>query len=297
MRWRWRWPAGQGAEALPLGGATVDRLAPWIIVPMAYLATLALAAGLAAAGAAGAWSAALDGRVTVQLPLAGDPGAAVEAAVAALEALPGVQDARALTAEEVTRMLEPWLGPEEAAALAELPPPTLIDLTLAGGALRDPAALQAAVAEAVPGATVAEHASWLTPVRDLAATVRLVAWLVLGLATGAVAATVVAVTSAELTMHRGVVELLHALGATDGYVAGLFQRHALAVGAFGGAVGLALAVVTLAALGWAAGDAALPEIGLGVPAWLALALVPPAAAGLAMLTARLTVLKVLARWP
>jgi len=120
---------------------------------------------------------------------------------------------------------------------------------------------------------------------------------VLGLATGAAAATVVAVTSAELTMHRGVVELLHALGATDGYVAGLFQRHALVMGAFGGAVGLALAVATLVALGWATGDAALPEVGLGVPAWLALALVPPAAAGLAMLTARLTVLKVLARWP
>ncbi len=288
--------AGRGHEPVPLGRSAADRLAPWIIVPMAYLATLALMASLAAAGAAGTWRAALDGRLTVQLPLASETEGVVEAAVAALQDLPEVAAARALSAAEVTALLEPWLGPEETAVLADLAPPVLIDVRLAQRPA-DMAALQAALAEAVPGAMVAGHGRWLTPVRDLAATVRLVAWLVLGVATAATAATVIAVTAAALTVHHRTVELLHALGATDGYVAGLFQRFAVRLAAVGAAVGMALAVVTLVALGRAAGDGVLPEAGLGPLGWLVLPAVPAAAAGLALLAARITVLRTLARWP
>ncbi len=111
--------------------------------------------------------------------------------------------------------------------------------------------------------------------------------------------TVIFTTRAGLSMHRDVIELLHLMGARDGYIARQFDRQALRLGLIGGAVGIALALATVLALGEAAGAAALlgGGLGLGPLDYAALALLPVAAALLAMATARLTVLRALASMP
>src|SRR5205085_4232694 len=66
------------------------------------------------------------------------------------------------------------------------------------------------------------------------------------------AATVLTVTFATrgaMAANRPIVEVLHFIGATDGYIAGQFQRHFLTLGLKGGAIGGGASVVVLALAG------------------------------------------------
>lgn len=290
-------------SVLPLARGGTDRFVPWMIAPMAYLATLTLALALALSGLVGRWDAGLAGTLTAQLPAAADPGqraARTEAALGVLRATPGVRQAAALGEAEIARLLGPWLGEE--LLQSDLPLPVLIDIRLEPGAGVDLAALRGRLAAAVPEASVDDHAGWLAELRSLAGAVQGAALAVVVLIALAAVATVVFVIRAQLAIHHPVILLLHQLGATDAYVARQFERHALVFGAAGGGIGLVLAVATVLGVTAVAGAGGqevplLPRLPLGAWQWLVLLLVPAATAGLAVLTARLTVLRTLARLP
>ena len=290
--------AGRRRALLEAAGAA--RMAPLIIAPMAYLATLSLAVALALAAMAEGWREGVTGGLTIELPPAVDPADSRQQAAAALNVLrewPAVTEAWILPREEVVALIEPLLGTGMAAE--DLPLPTLISAESDPTTPVDRAALRGALLDAAPDATLIDHAVWLGDLARAAAATRTVMAGVLGLTALAAAATVVTVTSAGMSIHRRIIELLHIMGATDGHVAGLFQRQALVAGATGGSIGFVLAVATLTVLGWIADSMEtpmLPAASAG-PWWWPLFLVPVAAAVLAMLTARVTVLITLARMP
>jgi len=135
----------------------------------------------------------------------------------------------------------------------------------------------------------AERLSWL---------VRLLAMLVLGFVSAAAALAVLFVTRTGLDIHREVIELVHLLGAPDRYIARQFQVHALAQGFLGGLLGLAAGAATITAIGWLAavlGGGLVPLARLGWTDWAIIASLPVAAALVAMLTARIAVLRILGR--
>ncbi len=94
--------------------------------------------------------------------------------------------------------------------------------------------------------------------------------------------------------------MLHLIGAQDAYVAGQFQFHALRLALRGSLVGFGLAVLTILGFGaWlrASGGGTMPELSLSPVAWIGLLGLPLAAVLVAMATARITVLRDLARLP
>jgi cell division transport system permease protein len=67
------------------------------------------------------------------------------------------------------------------------------------------------------------------------------------------AATVLTVTFATrgaMAANRPIVEVLHFIGATDGYIAMEFQRHFMALGLKGGGVGGGAAILVFIVAGW-----------------------------------------------
>jgi cell division transport system permease protein len=285
------------------------RLLPLIIAVMVYLAVLALAGGLSLHGAIARWTQGLSGSLTVQVAVPEDglgDAAAREAtldarqaaAVTILQATPGIAAVEPLSRTDVAAMLEPWLG--SGADMPDLPLPRLIDVSLDAAAPLDIDALRAELQTAAPGTTVDDHGVWRDRLLAIARSVRAVALLVVGLTAAAAVIAVVFATRTGLLVHRDSIEVLHLIGAHDSYVAGQFQAHAVRFGLLGGAIGIVLAVLTLLGLGSVAGDldeTLLPRLSLGVGDWVALVAVPLAAAGIAMLTARLTVLRILSRLP
>lgn len=289
---------------LPLERDASGRFLPWLVAVMVFLAALALLCAMIMNRAVEHWDKGLAGRVTIQVPRAGsapaEPGSgpAVDRVIDLLLATSGVVSAQVLEPDEVVRLLEPWLGPE--AGTADLPLPVLIAVTVDPAAAPDLERLGREVAEAAPGAVLDDHQVWLGKLRDLARSLQLVAGLVVLLVGAGAVAIVVFATRMGLSIHGQVIELLHLIGAQDSYVARQFQAHAWTLALRGGVLGLALAAVPVVLIGRMlerTEAVLLPEFSLRGLEWAVLAVLPIVVALVAMLTARLTVLRTLGRMP
>ncbi|HEV3178437.1 MAG TPA: cell division protein [Stellaceae bacterium] len=291
---------------LPLNRDGSVRFLPWIVALMVYLASLALAGTLVVRDAMARWDRGLTGTLTVELPAASagnqDDGA-IEQALKVLRTTPGVVRADAFDAKRTAELLAPWLGTGIDAA--DLPLPRLIDVEIEPRAGVDLAALGERLAAVVPGTQLDDHRRWLDRVLRTALAIEIVAGMVVALVGVAAVLAVIFATRTGLAVHHGIVEVLHLIGARDGYIARQFEWHALQLGVKGGLAGLVLAIMTLVGVAAAAtqvgalGEAVRVLPALSAPAieWVLLLLLPVAAGLVAMLTARITVLRALKRLP
>jgi cell division transport system permease protein len=271
---------------------------PWVIAIMMFLTVLAAAAGLRLSSAASSLGANIGNRVTVQIvqPNPDLRETEARAAVALLERQAAVRSVRRIGADEMERLLEPWLGP--GGLDADIPVPAMIDVGLVEAGPDALETVRAAVAGVAPSARVDDNGQWLAPVARLIGSLK---WLAAGLVLlmiGATGATVVLAARAALDTHRSTIEVLHLMGATDVQVARLFQRRIALDALFGGAVGLLLAALVMLLIGnriAALGSELLGAGEMPLGSWLALIALPVLGVLLAMLVARFTILRALGR--
>lgn len=275
----------------------------WVVAIMVALTVLAVAAGLALARLTGAASSDLAGAITVQVlePNADLARAGAERAAAVLRATPGVNDVRVVPQAEIDALVEPWLDLPPADADAPIPLPALVEARLDGPAAGEKlGALRRAMRSAVPAARIDAQSTWLRPVFAAVGALQWLAAALVALLAAATAAAVLLAVRTALGTHRETIEIVHLLGGTDRQISRIFERAVGTDAALGGLAGLALGVTGLIAIGgrFAALGAGLIDGGrFAWYDWLALAAVPSAGALLAMLTARLTVLRALGRMP
>ena len=279
---------------LPLRGDSSGRFVAWLVMVLVFMAAFAVTVGAYVGTLLEDWDRGVSGTLTVQIPV----GAAFDADIAkVLDVLtrhPAVAHAAVLPRARVEELLKPWIGE---GAVADLPLPALIDVEMRRPEPAAVAAVDASVKAAAARAVIDDHRVWLSRVASLAKGIGAVAGAIIMLVTAALALTIVFATRASLTEFAQVIEVLHVVGAKDGYVAGQFARRALTQAFLGGLAGLALYAPALALIAWLAArvdQEILPAVHLPAAPWLALAALPGAAAAIAMLTANVTVRRVLA---
>jgi cell division transport system permease protein len=219
-----------------------------VIAIMTFLASLTAGGAVLIAGASQDWRSALSREMTIQIR----PGPArdldVEARKAAdiARAAQGIADVRIFTKEESERLLEPWLG--SGLDLGELPVPRMIVMQLAPGAVPDMAKLREAL-ERIPGASLDDHHLWLERLAAMADTIVIAALVIFILVLLAMALAVAFATRGAMAGNRGIVDVLHFVGAEDRFIAGQFQRHFLRLGLRGGMVGGGAAILVFLTAG------------------------------------------------
>ena len=296
-----------GADDLGLRRALSDRLLPFLVAAMAFLAALALGGAFAASALAGHWQSGAASVLTVQVPQAGAPaadgtGTRASAVLSSLRATDGIRLARLLPEAELAELLRPWLGTGSGVPAWQIP--GVIEVRLADTAPPGLAAhLAPRLAAVAPGTLVEEPDAWASRLTALARSLQGCAGLAVAVV-GAVAAAVVAVaTRAGLASRRDAIEIVHGLGATQGYIARRFARRATTLTAVGGALGTAAALPVLIGLADLArpftGQEARPGPAAALPAglWLALPALPLASAAIGWVTAQATVRRWLRRLP
>ncbi|HMD26626.1 MAG TPA: hypothetical protein VKH61_21210 [Streptosporangiaceae bacterium] len=298
-----------GFDELGLRRAISDRMLPFLVASMGFLAALALSGWVGAAALASSWQTGAASTLTVQVPQPDDPaaqgsGTRQARVLATLRATPGVAEARALSEDELARLLRPWLG--AGADRPAIPLPAVIAVRLSD-ATGDTAPLARQLDALAPGTLTEQHAGWMRRLSVLARSLQACAGLIL-LLVAAVAITVVAVaTRAGLATRREAIEIVHGLGATDAYIAGRFAVRATMLAAVGAGIGAVAALPVLLVLANLAAPlaGATPHLGLTVdlltalPAllWLALPGLPLIAAAIGCVTAQVTVRRWLRRLP
>jgi cell division transport system permease protein len=284
---------------LPLRHDAPARFLPWIIALMVYLAAMGGVGLIWLGEMLSQWDASLAGDLTLQIP-ADTSQPRIEMALGALRQTKGVISAQLLRPQDTSKLLQPWLGNN--VAIADLPLPHLIDVRVDPRMTIDYATLRGQLDSIIAGSQLDNGRSWLGSVRDFALRVEGVITAGVLAVTALIVTVVIFAARIGLAINRSDIELLHLLGARDAYVARQFQVHALFLGLRGGMIGAIGAALTVAILGLAAHMLALPVpiAAYGIldwRVWLLLSVACLAAGGVAMVTARITVLRQLARMP
>ncbi len=304
-----------GRDALGLRGAAGTRGLPLLVGAMAFLACLAGGGLVGARALAAHWQGGAAAVLMAQVPdgesAADDGRTRLQVATALLAGDPRVAEARALSPDETSALLRPWLG--GAAVPTDLALPTMIRLRLAPGAAPDHDAareLGVRLAAAVPGATIDDPADWSATLARLAASLQGCAAVVLAVVGAVAAISVAAATRGGLASRHDAVVMAHGLGATNAYIADHFARRATLLASGGALLGSLASIPMLAALARLAaplvasqGEAAPPSAAAAwwpaLPAelWLGLCALPLLAAGIGFVTAQATVRQWLRRLP
>ncbi len=217
-----------------------------VVAIMTFLASLTTGAVMLVARAASEWQSDVAREVTIQImPAPGrDLDATAEKAAAAARAFHGIGDVRVYSKAESSKLLEPWLG--NGLTLDELPVPRLIVVKIARGAAPDLPQLRRMLAEQVPGAILDDHRGWIDRMRAMAGTAVAAGIAILLLVIAATILSVTFATRGAIATNKPVIEVLHFVGAKNGFIAGRFQRHFLLLGLQGGAIGGGVAIVLFA---------------------------------------------------
>lgn len=274
---------------------------PWIVAIMIFLTVLACAAGIAMGEGAASMRDAVANRLTVQIAEsdAARRDALAERVRGSVALLPGVAAVRVAPHDELVRQLEPWLGSD--AGSSDIPIPALvdIDLSISGAeARRATDAIRAAVAKVAPDARIEPHSAYIAPLVTLVRTIGWIAFGTVALMALATSFVVVLASRGAHAVHRGTIDIMHMLGATDGQVMRLFQRRMTRDISFGAVVGLTGAVLVILLVGRSihllAGDL-MGNLGFPWWGWIVLPSLPVLFVLVAWFAARLTLQSALSR--
>jgi len=298
-----------GFDELGLRRAVSDRMLPFLVGAMAFLAALALGGWVAAASLAQHWRLGAAAAMTVQVPHPTDPAAAgggtrIAGVVTLLNATPGIAEARALSDDQVTDLLRPWLG--SGLERLSIPLPAVVQVHLSEDG-PDLDALDRRLNAAAPGTLTETHGVWISRLSALARSLQACAGVALLVVAGVAVSVIAVATRAGLSARREAIEIVHGLGATDGYIAARFAGRATllaTIGALAGALAalpvlLGLAQLSAPFAAAPAADEAATNALAALPSglWVALPALPLAAAAIGFLTAQATVRRWLRRLP
>jgi len=274
------------------------KLLPWVMAIMVYLSTLAATGSLLLHSGFGDWASSLQGRITVQIT--GEDRDLILAETLeiqeTLRQTPGIRSVRILSDEEISLLLEPWLGAGN--ITDDLPVPTMIDVETNEQAYVNLDALESKIRQISDNVYLDDHAKWLTHFYNLAYTVEYTAIGILIMILLASVCIVIFGTKSSMSEHKATIEIMHLMGAHDQMIAKAYQKRFMLYGLKGGIIGLVLSFVTVFGFlnlvqnisGGLVEMPTLPYLKMSI-----LLIFPIMFALLTMLTARITVMRELGR--
>jgi cell division transport system permease protein len=267
---------------------------PWVIAIMVALTVVAAGGALSLSNMVSTAQGDLSGNATVQIvePDAEQRAAQTESVLSVLAQDRAVAGFRAVPEEEIAKLLEPWLGTGQTSEA--IPLPAIIDVEMRQGADdEDYQRLRMAMRDVASDARIDAQSEWLVPVLSALSALKWIAFVLIAmLAVVAVAAVWLASRNA-LGGNRDTVEIVHLLGGSDDQIARIFQRSILIDASLGGLVGFfaGILIISILAVQFTALQSGMVAGGsLLAIDWFMIVLVPLCAVGIAVYTARMTVL-------
>lgn len=236
-----------GAAIVPPASVT-GRSLDVVVAIMCFLACLTSGTVYMINRSADVWLKDMASEVTLQVePREGtDTERTISDVTALLTRTPGIVNVRALSVQESSSLLEPWLG--QTGALKELPIPRLVAIELDPGAPADLDGLKQRLSGSFKGVTLDDHRHWQAQIRTVTRSLALGGFMILGLVALATIAIIVSATRSAMASNSDIVEVLHFVGATDRFIAREFDKHFLKLGIKAGLAGaIAAALVFLSA--------------------------------------------------
>ena len=263
-----------GRTDLALRRDPSTRFLPMVLAVLVYFAALAGIGVIETRDFVSLWQSRVDGVLTVQIPAVGnvsDKSSTAlmderrELVMEELRVTPGILRVVRLSEGQSRALLEPWIGK---VVLDQMALPVLIDVRISKTQPVDLNSLAIRLENVAAGTTIEDHGRWIEQSQDFVHTVLATSLVILAIVLVTTVAAVVFVIRTGLVIHRNQIEILHLIGAPDGYIARQFQAHVGRLCFWGGIFGVVLVGLTLVLLGvatnageeWAAWLFKAPEL-------------------------------------
>ena len=281
----------QRDRVVPASGYT-STLTSLTAAAMAFLVVFALALSLASYRLAQDWSEALEQSATLRISAPVEQlGAQVARAIEILETTPGVASARALSSEEQSDLLTPWLGVD--VSFEKLPLPRLIEIIQTPDGF-DPQGLRLRLTGELPSAVLDDHVRWRRPLVQAANWLTVLGVVAIGLIGLTSGAMIILAARAALAANAQVITVLRLIGATDAYIEAAFVRRFAFRTFVGAVVGTIIGAGVVALFPGEEEQAAiLTSLRLSGVEWMWLVLIPPILSSIAFSATRYAANRVL----
>lgn len=274
-----------------------NRYLPWLIGIMATLATLLLCLGLTLSGWIVDTGSGYNRSFTVNVPARTATAENTQQVEQILSQHPMVAQVSRLSESDLAAVLKPWLGAQ--ADASQLPLPVVFDVALnSEESEMDYAALSEQLAKVAPGVEIDAHERWVEAFSRFSAMAQTLL-IALSLVLLAAMGLMIAFTSrASLKLHSRTVQLLHSVGAEDGYITRQFQYEAGRLALMGASAGSVLAGLVYLGVGQymaSLPSSSLPHLTLSARHLTLVALLPAGCALIAWFVARWSVRRQLSK--
>lgn len=234
--------------SLPLAQAEGNTMLVVIIAVLVFLAGLVWLTGGAANKMTGRWNHALSNELTIEISprlengTAAPPEERIQKVKEILAQYAAVTRVATVPREQLQNILKPWLG--DVSSFPDLPLPTLLEVSLRPGHDLNFDDIAAQVAKTVPDVQVIAHYAWAGEVQRIAKMITLTACTAMVFIGLVLLLIIIFTVRARLSMYAVEIEILHTLGATDGFVAGQFGRQTFALSVMGVFAGFLALILT-----------------------------------------------------
>lgn len=288
----------QTIDDIPVGQDVGSRYVCWIVGLMVFLLSLVFIGAMSLSTSLSEWNLGENDRLTLELPLHGteNPEAVTESVLAALQKMPNVARIKLVDSQEVLDLLQPWVG--QINLLQDLTLPALIDVDMKPNVTTNVEEIAAMLRPFAPDIRIEEHSHWQHMLEKLRLSLKIMAYLFIGLIAATVIVTITLITRSSLATHASIIDVLRLVGANNRYIAQKFQQRAFWLALKGGSWGVVIALPTIFLLNWLSlqlgvSDALKPTLNLSL--LLMILSLPFIVGGISFLAARLSVLRTLAR--
>ncbi len=271
-----------------------------VIISIAvFIFAITLSGVLAVNSMIGNWNRSILGSLTVQVIPSQNPNqekafsetlAHQEKVVDFLRSVNGVLKVTPLTNEQLGELLTPWLGDD--ISINELPVPRIIDVKIDSDAKINFSQLSKDLNNVSPLASLDNHKLWLNKLIAFADGLKMIATTILLLVSLITSGAIFYTTKMSLGLQRGVIEILHIIGAKDTYIAQQYARHMGTLGFIGGLGGIVFAIPAIFFIGNLASaieGGIISETSLSISDWITILSLPIFSMIIAITTAYYTV--------
>ncbi len=231
----------RAAQSLPLAKAEGNVMLIAIVAMLVFLAGTAWVVGTAADKMSGRWNSTLANELTIEIDTSPDasqgntPELRIQHVKEVLAQYNAVISVQTIDHTQLQNMLKPWIG--DMSNYADLPLPVLLKVSLHPDHNLSFDEIAKQIMDKVQGVNVVAHYAWAGEVQEIARMVTLVAWGTIAIVAAISIFQMVFMARSRIAAFAPEIEILHTLGATDGFIAAEFEKQAFKLSFVGVLIG------------------------------------------------------------
>ena len=247
-------------EEVPITKDPMTRLVPWIIALLVFLLCIVFVGASSISGSVQRWQVGISHRITIEIPLQHELDRDRITTAVAQYLLTNAAVEHTEIADK-TRLFSIFgVSPQQALQHPDYILPILIEVSLKPDSMGAVTNILTQLQQVSPGVRIETYSQWHDMLQLLRQSLQIIGYIFVMLIAFTVIIMISLITKAGLAAHHESISILRLIGASNGYIADKFQKHAFRLSTKGAIIGFTFAIPISWLLTIASVSLGVPEI-------------------------------------